>query len=63
MLRHAENGKKISNHHTLHRVRFAAHQAVTIKARVSCELVCNFGIVACIVLADASIYRTELVKN
>jgi hypothetical protein len=42
---------------TLSRVAHAAHQAVVIKAGVCCLHVCNFSILACIILVVASIYR------
>jgi hypothetical protein len=35
----------------------AAHQAVTMKAVVCCVRVCNFSILACIVLTVASIFK------
>jgi hypothetical protein len=37
----------------------AAHQAVTIKSRVCCVRVCNFSILACIIMAVASIYKIK----
>jgi hypothetical protein len=40
------------------RVECAAHQAVMIKARVCCVRVCNFSILACIVLTVASITKS-----
>jgi hypothetical protein len=42
---------------TKSRVACAAHQAVTIKACVCCVNVCNFSILACIVLAVELIYE------
>jgi hypothetical protein len=39
------------------RVALAAHKAVTIKARACCMRVSNFGILACIILVVASIYK------
>jgi hypothetical protein len=38
------------------RVARAAHQAVTIKAGVSCVRVCKFSILSCLVLAVLMIY-------